>query len=51
MANINNFDANMIRYFNTLPKFVQETIMMSNSDIESYDDLVRCSENMLKEDK
>lgn len=48
MANINRFDEDMLKYFNTLPKFIQESIMQGNSDITSYDELVSFSENMLK---
>lgn len=48
MDNINGFDEKMIKYFNTLPKFIQESIMQGNSDIKNYDELVSFSENIIK---
>ena len=48
MLNINKFDEKMMNYFNTLPKFIQESIMQGNDSIANYDELVKFSKNMLK---
>lgn len=48
MTNINKFDDKMMNYFNTLPKFIQESIMQGNDSISSYEELVSFSENMMK---
>lgn len=48
MANINGFDEKMLKYFNTLPRLVQESIMQGHSDINTYDDLVSFSEHLMK---
>ena len=48
MVNINKFDEKMMRYFNTLPKFIQESIMQGNDGINDYNELVSFAENMLK---
>ena len=48
MVNIEEFDKNMMNYFNTLPKYVQESIMQGHSDITNYQDLVNCCEHIMK---
>ena len=48
MTNINKFDDKMMNYFNTLPKFIQESIMQGNDSISSYEELVSFSENMMR---
>ena len=48
MININKFNKEMMNYFNTLPKYVQENIMQGNDNITTYQDLVSCTENMMK---
>lgn len=44
----NNYDPRNSSYFGTLPKFVQETIMQSNADIKSEQELKSVAENILK---
>ena len=38
----------MMKYFNSLPEYVQENIMQGNYSITSYNELVGCCENVMK---
>ena len=44
-----NFDPETQAYFDSLPKMVQENIMMTSPDISCKEDLVRCVENLTNE--
>jgi len=50
MTNISGFDKKMLDYFNTLPEYVQENIMQGNYSITSYNELVGCCENLMREE-
>ncbi len=38
----------MKQYFDTLPKFVQETITQSGASLNTLQDLKACAENLMK---
>ena len=48
VPDISKLDKQAQEYFNSLPKFVQETIMQSSLDIKSMQDLVDLNEKILQ---
>jgi len=48
MTDINGFSQQMKEYFNSMPPFVQETIMQSSAKIETLDELKRIEKEITR---
>ena len=46
MANINHFSKEMTDYFRSLPRFLQESIMQSGTEIETLGELKNLSKKL-----
>lgn len=48
MVDQSKFDSETLEYFETLPRFVKESIMQSGVEIQNKEDLERCAKNILE---
>ncbi len=44
-----HFDREAQEYFDSLPKFIQESVMQGNQDICSKEELMQCAKNLMNQ--